>query len=225
MRERRKWFELPQVWYLIAVFLTKLQKPPKKHQKNKRHGVDGRNPALVDLVNIPIFKGFYTSQVVQDFFHQQYHQLTISWSLFPSPFSIANMFFAGKSNKITSGVSSNITNKKSLPPGGFTLRPWKYISKTQKETIVFQSHPFFLVPRKQALKSPRNSPCLAYKNASFLELVSELKGRFWTGLPRVSRSSWVNNLRGVFSSFSGFLSHSNSPILKNTWLFPGILPN
>ena len=36
------------------------------------HTVDGRNPASVDMVNIPFFTGFHTSQVVQDFFHQQY---------------------------------------------------------------------------------------------------------------------------------------------------------
>ena len=35
--------------------------------------VDGRNPAPVDMVKIPLFTGFYTSQVVQDFFHQQYN--------------------------------------------------------------------------------------------------------------------------------------------------------
>ena len=35
--------------------------------------IDGRNPAPVDMVDIPSFTGFYTSQVVQDFFHQQYH--------------------------------------------------------------------------------------------------------------------------------------------------------
>ena len=29
--------------------------------------VDGRNPAPVDMVNIPLFTVFYTSQVVQDF--------------------------------------------------------------------------------------------------------------------------------------------------------------
>ena len=34
--------------------------------------VDGQNPAPVDMVNIPLFIGFYTSQVVQDFVHQQY---------------------------------------------------------------------------------------------------------------------------------------------------------
>ena len=33
--------------------------------------VDGRNPAPVDTVNIPLFIGFHTSQVVQDFSHQQ----------------------------------------------------------------------------------------------------------------------------------------------------------
>ena len=40
----------------------------------KRYG--GRNPAPVDTVNIPLFTRFYTSQVVQDFFHQQYHNDT-----------------------------------------------------------------------------------------------------------------------------------------------------
>ena len=36
--------------------------------------VDGRNPAPVDLLNIALFTGFHTSQVVQEFFHQQYHE-------------------------------------------------------------------------------------------------------------------------------------------------------
>ena len=34
--------------------------------------VDGRNPAPGDMEKLPLFRGFYTSQVVQDFFHQQY---------------------------------------------------------------------------------------------------------------------------------------------------------
>ena len=34
--------------------------------------VDGRNPAPVDMKNIPLFIGFHTSHVVQDFSHQQY---------------------------------------------------------------------------------------------------------------------------------------------------------
>ena len=38
------------------------------------HTVDGRNPAPVDVANIPLFEGFYTSQVVIAGFlnHQQY---------------------------------------------------------------------------------------------------------------------------------------------------------
>ena len=44
---------------------------------------DGRNPAPVDMVNIPLFVGFYTSQVAQDFFHQQYEtqkiELVFAW--------------------------------------------------------------------------------------------------------------------------------------------------
>ena len=38
--------------------------------------LDGRNPAPVDMVNIPLSTRFHTSQesqMVQDFFHQQYH--------------------------------------------------------------------------------------------------------------------------------------------------------
>ena len=34
--------------------------------------VDGRDPAPVDMVNIPLVAPFYASQVMQDFFHQQY---------------------------------------------------------------------------------------------------------------------------------------------------------
>ena len=36
--------------------------------------VDGRNPAPVDrYIVFPLFTRFYTSLVVQDFLHQQYH--------------------------------------------------------------------------------------------------------------------------------------------------------
>ena len=34
--------------------------------------VDGKNPAPADMANIPSFTEFYTFEVVQDFFHQQY---------------------------------------------------------------------------------------------------------------------------------------------------------
>ena len=33
--------------------------------------VDGGNPAPADMVNTPWFTGFHTSQMVQDFDHQQ----------------------------------------------------------------------------------------------------------------------------------------------------------
>ena len=40
------------------------------------HTVDGWNPAPVDRYFVPLFSRFYTSQVVQDFFHQQYECFT-----------------------------------------------------------------------------------------------------------------------------------------------------
>ena len=35
----------------------------------------GGNPAPVDMANIPLFLRFHTSQVLQDFFHQQYDHI------------------------------------------------------------------------------------------------------------------------------------------------------
>ena len=40
----------------------------ENHQANNA----GRNPAPVDMVDLSLFTEFYTSQVVQDFLHQQY---------------------------------------------------------------------------------------------------------------------------------------------------------
>ena len=40
--------------------------------RNICNTVDGKTPAPVDMVNVPVFKRFYTSQGVQDFFRQQY---------------------------------------------------------------------------------------------------------------------------------------------------------
>ena len=49
---------------------------PFELEKGIGNIVDGRNPTPVDMVNIPLFTGCYTSQVVVwDFFHQQYHML------------------------------------------------------------------------------------------------------------------------------------------------------
>ena len=46
------------------------------------HTVDGRNPAPVDMINIPLFSRFHTSQVVQDFVHQQYDWVVATQSFF-----------------------------------------------------------------------------------------------------------------------------------------------
>jgi len=51
--------------------LSALNYLKQKSVKKCQTTVDGRNPAPVDMVKIPLFTGFYTSQVVQDFFHQQ----------------------------------------------------------------------------------------------------------------------------------------------------------
>jgi len=36
--------------------------------------VDGKTPAPVEMANVTGFIRIYTFQVVQDFFHQQYHK-------------------------------------------------------------------------------------------------------------------------------------------------------
>ena len=53
--------------------------------------VDGRNPAPVDRQFIPLFPGFYTSQVVWDFFQQQYHSPKNLWknNFLPKPSKVA----------------------------------------------------------------------------------------------------------------------------------------
>ena len=45
---------------------------PQMTRAHRGQAQDGRNPAPVDMVNIPVFTRFYICQVVQDFFHQQY---------------------------------------------------------------------------------------------------------------------------------------------------------
>ena len=48
--------------------------------------VDGRNPAPVEVSSLLLFTRFYTSQVLKDFSHQQYHVLSIfTWIQFLCP--------------------------------------------------------------------------------------------------------------------------------------------
>ena len=57
----------------IHIFLMSFFPARLRHVKYGWCNVDGRDPAPVDnTVNIPWLTGFYTSQVVQDFLHQQY---------------------------------------------------------------------------------------------------------------------------------------------------------
>ena len=63
--------------------------------------VDGRNPAPVDRWFIPLFTGFYTSQVVQDFLHQQYHYVKKNgwenrWVLWLKAYCVSNVAFCAK---------------------------------------------------------------------------------------------------------------------------------
>ena len=46
--------------------------PNKSTKTSVGHTVDGRNPAPGHMENIILFAWFFTSQVVQDFFQQQY---------------------------------------------------------------------------------------------------------------------------------------------------------
>ena len=65
----------------MSMFLKKIQHTPENILRRLNylfmkvypfHTVDGRNPAPVLMVNIPVFTRLYICQVVQDFFHQQY---------------------------------------------------------------------------------------------------------------------------------------------------------
>ena len=60
--------------YVIPMIYDGVIAPSKRWliQTVVSHTVDGRNPAPVDMENPPLLSRFYTSQVVQDFFHQQY---------------------------------------------------------------------------------------------------------------------------------------------------------
>ena len=71
-------------WLFIKANLAAISQGEKESKgKSLDNTVDGRNPAPVDMENIPLFTRFYTSQVVQDFFHQQYLQY---WLLMPSDY-------------------------------------------------------------------------------------------------------------------------------------------
>ena len=91
----------------------------KNHETNKNlyiHTVDGRNPAPVDMVDIPFFIWFFTSQVVQDFFHQQYVKKKCSealetWKCSPVCASTLRCLDRSLSNKPGKTEKSSDTNE------------------------------------------------------------------------------------------------------------------
>ena len=61
--------------------------------------VDGRNPASVDSYFIPLFTGFYVSQVVVwDFFHQQYVIIMCAELVAGCCWNISYIYFGCKVN-------------------------------------------------------------------------------------------------------------------------------
>ena len=56
-----------------------------------------KSDSPVHMVNIPLFIGFYTSQVVQDLFHQHY---SIGWAM-PKPFHCRQLFIFMKGTLVT----------------------------------------------------------------------------------------------------------------------------
>ena len=69
------------------------------------HTVDGRNAAPVDMVNIPSFTGFYTSQVVVwDFSHQQ-------WGVSTRFHSVQSVRSQGKSTHKKATKSSRFSDR------------------------------------------------------------------------------------------------------------------
>ena len=75
LHQRRLTKEPPADWKEFVTFHDILVGSYGPVKYSKPNTVDGRNPATVDMVNIPLFAGFHTSQVVQEFFRQQYHEV------------------------------------------------------------------------------------------------------------------------------------------------------
>ena len=101
---------------------SKLSEKHKNQETRLDHEntVDGRNPAPVDMVNIAVFTGFYTSQLVQDFFHQQYHFV----SGFPNSINRVQ-----RSSKMTSSFVANDLEDSDAPSVAFRIA--KYIILVQ----------------------------------------------------------------------------------------------
>ena len=63
--------------------LSKHRRSGRAQTIRDKNTVDGRNPAPVDMVNIPLFTGCHTCWLVQDFLYQQYHRIFYDWAKSP----------------------------------------------------------------------------------------------------------------------------------------------
>ena len=88
--------------------------------KRPIHAVDGRNPTPVDMANIPVFIGFYISQLVQDFFHQQYRPSRTS-TLPPGlcATDLARYVVSGKDEPLEATPCEAATERMVLQPARF----------------------------------------------------------------------------------------------------------
>ena len=60
--------------YHLFVVICSMISISRSTGKYGNYCFDGQNPAPPRMMIIPLFTGFYTSQVVPDFSHQQYHR-------------------------------------------------------------------------------------------------------------------------------------------------------
>ena len=97
----------------VAVFWIWLDILQMSYDKTCRiiwHTVDGWNPAPVYRQFIPLFIGFHTSQVVQDFSHQQYH---LEFAVHASGETVINMshcmLYSGSGTDTLKSVPLNST--------------------------------------------------------------------------------------------------------------------
>ena len=96
--------------------------------------VDGRNPAPVYMVNIPLFTRFHACWVVQDFFHQQYHLPKITktthwvWH-YKSQLSLVSLPEATSLNcqPTARKQTYKCSQKNYIPSRKLTSRNWKWM--------------------------------------------------------------------------------------------------
>ena len=103
------------------------------------------------MVNIPWFKGFHTSQVVQDFFHQQYTLLKLTVSL---PLKIGPFWLPPKGNESSTPTIGNCRGKLAVRSVSF----WEG-NPNQKSLEPTKISGFFLTAHFKNPTIPFSKPC------------------------------------------------------------------